>query len=77
MKALTALACIPFGSYRRTIVYIIKILMTFSSHVMQSIDMGLCMHVDLYMTFIRAKFQMSPWSNKRAVAVRICHDFDS
>ena len=52
MKALTALACIPFGSYRRTIVFFTKILMTYSSHVMQSIDMGLCMHMtsinDLY-----------------------------
>ena len=27
MKALTALACIPFGSYRRTIVYLQKGLM--------------------------------------------------
>ena len=26
MKALTALACIPFGSYRRTIVYLQKVL---------------------------------------------------
>ena len=25
MKALTALACIPFGSYRRTIVYLQKV----------------------------------------------------
>ena len=69
MKALTALACIPFGSYRRTIVYINKSLMAYSSHVLQSIGMGLCMYIHLYMTFIRAKFQMSPWSNKRTVAV--------
>ena len=69
MKALTALACIPFGSYRRTIVYLQKSLMAYSSHVLQSISMGLCMHIHLLMTFIRAKFQMSPWSNKRAVAV--------
>ena len=43
---------------------------------MQLIGMGWCMHVDLLTIFIRAMFQMSPWSNKRAVAVRICHDFD-
>ena len=47
MKALRALACIPFGSYRRTIVYLQKKMMAYSSNVMQSIDMGLCMHVDL------------------------------
>ena len=47
MKALTALACIPFGSYRRTNSLFTKNLMTYSSHVMQSIGMGLCMHVDL------------------------------
>ena len=69
MKALTALVCIPFGSYRRTIVYLQKSLMAYSFHVMQSIGMGLCMHDTSIMTFIRAKFQMSPWSNKRTVAV--------
>ena len=47
MKALTALACIPFGSYRRTIVYLQKSLMAYNSHVMQSIGMGLCMHIHL------------------------------
>ena len=69
MKALTALACIPFGSYRRTIVISTKSLMAYSFHVVQSIGMGLCMHIHQYMTFIRAKLQMSPWSNKRTVAV--------
>ena len=47
MKALTALACIPFGSYRRTIVYLQKVLMAYNSHVMQSISMGLCMCIHL------------------------------
>ena len=47
MKALTALACIPFGSYRRTIVYLQKSLMAYNSHVMQSIGMGLYMHIHL------------------------------
>ena len=41
MKALRALACIPFGSYRQTIVYLQKFLIAYSSHVMQSIGMGL------------------------------------
>ena len=54
-----------------------KILIAYSSHVMQSIGLELCIHVGLQMAFIRAKFQMSPWRNKRAVAVGICHDFDS
>ena len=47
MKALTALACIPFGNYRRTIVYFIKNFMAYNSHVMQSIGMELCMHIHL------------------------------
>ena len=47
MKALTALACIPFGSYRHNNSLFTKILMAYSSHVMQSIGMGLYMHVDL------------------------------
>ena len=45
MKALTALVCIPFGSYRRTIVIYKKFVMAYSFHVMQSIGMGLCMHI--------------------------------
>ena len=39
--------------------------------------MGLCMHVDILMNFMRAKFQMATYSYKRAVAVRSFHDFDS
>ena len=44
---------------------------------MQVPDMGLCMHVDILMNFMRAKFQMATLSNKRAVVVRTFHDFDS
>ena len=39
--------------------------------------MGLCMHVDILMNFMRAKFQIATYSNKRAVVVRTFHDFDS
>ena len=39
--------------------------------------MGLCMPVDILMNFMRAKFQIATKSNKRAVAVRTFHDFDS
>ena len=46
MKALTALACIPFGSCRRTIVYLQKV-DGLQLHVMQLICMGLCMHIHL------------------------------
>ena len=60
MKAIPALAFVPFGSYRRTNLYLQKNLKAYSLHFMQSIDMELCMHVDLLMKFIRAKFQMSP-----------------
>ena len=31
----------------------------YSSQVMQLPDMGLCMHVDILMYFMRAKFQMA------------------
>ena len=46
MKALTALVCIPFGSYRRTIVYLQK----FDGLQLPCyaiISMGLCMHIHL------------------------------
>ena len=68
MKALTALVCIPFGSYRRTIVYLQK----FDSLQLPCYAINWHAIVHAYtsiMTFIRAKFQMSPWSNKRTVAV--------
>ena len=68
MKALTALVCIPFGSYRRTIVYLQNVdglqLPCYAInwhgivHAYTSIN-------ELY----TCKFQMSPWSNKRTVAV--------
>ena len=47
MKALTALACIPFGSYSANNSLFTKSLMAYNSHVMQSIGMGLCMHIHL------------------------------
>ena len=43
---------------------------------MQLFDMGLCMHADILMNFMHAKFQMATQSNKRAEAVRTFHDFD-
>ena len=36
-----------------------NILVAYSSQVMQSTDMGLCMHIDIYISFMRAKFQMA------------------
>ena len=58
MQAISALAFIPFGSYsEQTFVY--KNLKAYSSLVMQVPDMGLCMHVDILMNFMRAKFQMA------------------
>ena len=68
MKALTALACIPFGSYRRTIVYLQK----FDGLQLPCYPINWHGIVHPYTSIndlIRAKFQMSPWSNKRAVAV--------
>ena len=59
MQAISALAFIPFGSYRRTNLCFTKLLKAFSSQVMQLPDMGLYMHVDILMNFIRAKFQMA------------------
>ena len=47
MKALTALVCIPFGSYNANNSLFTKILMAYSFHVMQSFGMGLCMHIHL------------------------------
>ena len=58
MQAISALAFIPFGSYRRTNLCL-QNLKAYSSQVMQLPDMGLCMHVDILMNFIRAKFQMA------------------
>ena len=58
MKAISALAFIPFGSYRRTNLYLQKKIKAYSSQVVQLPDMGLCMHVDILMNFMRVKFQM-------------------
>ena len=59
MQAISALAFIPLGRYRRTNLCLQKILKAYSSQVMQLPDMGLCMHVDILMNFMRAKFQMA------------------
>ena len=59
MQAISALAFIPFGSYRPNKPLFTKILKAYSSHVMQLPDMGLCMHVDILMNFMRAKFQVA------------------
>ena len=76
MQAISALALFRLGAIgEQTFVY--KNLKAYSSHVMQLPDMGLCMHVDILMNFMRAKFQVATLSNKRAVAVRTFHDFDS
>ena len=47
MKALTALACIPFGELQANNSLFTKSLMAYNSHVMQSIGMGLCVHIHL------------------------------
>ena len=59
MQAISALAFIPFESYRRTNLCLQKFLKAYNSLVMQVPDMGLCMHVDILMNFMRAKFQMA------------------
>ena len=46
MKALTALVCIPFGATANNSLFT-NSLMAYSFHVMQSIGMGLCMHIHL------------------------------
>ena len=59
MQAISALAFITFESYRRNKPLFTKILKAYNSLVMQVPDMGLCMHVDILMNFMRAKFQMA------------------
>ena len=58
MQAISALAFIPFGSYRRTNLCLQKFWRP-TVPCMQVPDMGLCMHVDILMNFMRAKFQMA------------------
>ena len=58
MQAISALAFIPFGAIGEQ-TFVTKILKAYSSLVMQVPDMGLCMHVDILMNFMRAKFQMA------------------
>ena len=58
MQAISALALFRLGAIgEQTFVY--KNLKAYSSQVMQLPDMGLCMHVDILMNFMRAKFQMA------------------
>ena len=59
MQAISALAFIPFESYRRINLCLQKFLKAYNSLVMQVPDMGLCMHLDILMNFMRAKFQMA------------------
>ena len=47
MKALTALVCIPVWELQANNSLFTKSLMVYSFHVMQSIGMGLCMHIHL------------------------------
>ena len=58
MQAISTLAFIPFRSYRRTnLVY--KNFEGLQFPCYASTDMGLCMHVDILMNFMRAKLQMA------------------
>ena len=58
MKAISALAFIPFESYRRTNLCLQNFEgLQFPSYA--STWYGLCMHVDILMNFMRAKFQMA------------------
>ena len=45
---------IPFGASK-----FFNFLKAYSSQVMKLPDMGLCMHVDILMNIMRAKFQMA------------------
>ena len=56
MKAITPLACNPFGSYRPTNLYLQKKMKANSLQDMQKTDMGLGMPVDILMNFMHAKF---------------------
>ena len=47
MKALTALACVPFWELQVNNSLFTKSLMAYSSHVLQSISMGLCIRIHL------------------------------
>ena len=58
MQAISALAFIPLGSYRRTNLCLQKFEgLQFASYAITL--HGLCMHVDILMNFMRAKFQMA------------------
>ena len=58
MQAISALAFIPLGSYRRINLCLQKFEgLQFASYAIT--DMGFSMHVDILMNFMRAKFQMA------------------
>ena len=59
MQAISALAFISVWEIKANKPLFTKILKAYSSLVMQVPDMGLCMHVDILMNFMRAKFQMA------------------
>ena len=58
MQAISALAFIPLGSYRRTNLCLQNFEgLQFASYAIPV--MGLCLHIDILMNFMRAKFQMA------------------
>ena len=58
MQAISALALFRLGAIgEQTFVY--KNFEGLQFQVMQLPDMGLCMHVDILMNFMRAKFQVA------------------
>ena len=59
MQAISALAFIPFGSYKRTNLCLQKIWRPTVPLLCKYPDIGLCMHVGILMNFMRAKFQMA------------------
>ena len=78
MKALTALACIPFGSYRRNNSLFTKSLMAYNSHVMQSIGMGLCVaYTSIYDLYTCQDSDGSLVKQASSSGFEIVHNFDS
>ena len=58
MQAISALALFRLKVISEQTLFT-KILRAYNSLVMQVPNMGLCMHVDILMNFMRAKFQMA------------------
>ena len=59
MQAISALSFYSVWGAIGEQTFVTKNLKAYSSQVMQLPDMGLCMHVDILMNFVRAKFQMA------------------